>query len=40
MRNKFMPPVSLLDHAHLIGPHYRLNDGRCMPAGLAYRFVD
>ena len=33
-----MPPVSLLDHAHLAGPHYRLADGRALPAGLAYRF--
>ena len=32
-----MPPVSLLDHAHLTGSHYRLADGRCVPAGLAYR---
>lgn len=35
-----MPPVSLLDHAHLLGPHYRLADGRCLPAGLAYRFPE
>ncbi len=33
-----MPPVSLLDHAHLSGPYYRLADGRAIPAGLAYRF--
>lgn len=33
-----MPPVSLLDHAHLSGPHHRLADGRTIPAGLAYRF--
>jgi CRISPR-associated protein Csc1 len=33
-----MPPVSLLDHARLSGPHYRLADGRAIPAGLAYRF--
>lgn len=33
-----MPPVSLLDHAHLVGPYYRLDDGRTIPAGLAYRF--
>lgn len=33
-----MPPVSLLDHAHLHGPHYRLTDGRCVAAGMAYRF--
>lgn len=33
-----MPPVSLLDHAHLTGPYHRLADGRCIPAGLAYRF--
>jgi CRISPR-associated protein Csc1 len=33
-----MPPVSLLDHAQLTGPHYTLADGRCLPAGLAYRF--
>lgn len=32
-----MPPVSLLDHVELAGPHYRLADGRCVPAGLAYR---
>lgn len=32
-----MPPVSLLDHAHLRGPHYRLTDGRCVAAGVAYR---
>ncbi|MCE7984174.1 MAG: type I-D CRISPR-associated protein Cas5/Csc1 [Caldilinea sp. CFX5] len=32
-----MPPVSLLDHAQLAGPHYRLADGRCVAAGLAYR---
>jgi len=32
-----MPPVSLLDHAHLAGPHYRLADGRCVAAGVAYR---
>ncbi|MEZ4736809.1 MAG: type I-D CRISPR-associated protein Cas5/Csc1 [Caldilineaceae bacterium] len=34
-----MPPVSLLDHAHLAGPHYRLADGRCVAAGLAYRVM-
>jgi len=33
-----MPPVSLLDHAHLTGPHYKLADGRCVAAGVAYRF--
>lgn len=33
-----MPPVSLLDHVHLSGPHYRLANGRCIPAGLAYCF--
>lgn len=32
-----MPPVSLLDHAHLRGPHYHLTDGRCVAAGMAYR---
>ena len=32
-----MPPVSLLDHAQLAGPHYKLADGRCLAAGLAYR---
>lgn len=32
-----MPPVSLLDHARLAGPHYRLADGRCVAAGVAYR---
>lgn len=32
-----MPPVSLLDHVELAGSHYRLADGRCVPAGLAYR---
>jgi CRISPR-associated protein Csc1 len=32
-----MPPVSLLDHANLAGPHYRLADGRCVAAGVAYR---
>ena len=32
-----MPPVSLLDHAYLAGPHYKLADGRCVAAGLAYR---
>lgn len=35
-----MPPVSLLDNVRLSGPHYRLADKRCIPAGLAYRFVD
>lgn len=34
-----MPPVSLLDHVELAGPHYRLADGRCVPAGLAYRVM-
>ncbi len=33
-----MPPVSLLDQAQLAGSHYRLADGRCVAAGLAYRF--
>ena len=33
-----MPPVSLLDHVTLIGEHYRLADGRRLPAQLAYRF--
>jgi len=32
-----MPPVSLLDHAQLAGPHYELADGRCVAAGVAYR---
>jgi CRISPR-associated protein Csc1 len=32
-----MPPVSLLDHAQLAGPHYKLADGRCVAVGLAYR---
>lgn len=35
-----MPPVSLLDNVRLSGPHYRLADKRCIPAGLAYRFAD
>ena len=35
-----MPPASLLDNAQLTGPHYRLADKRCFPAGLAYRFPD
>lgn len=35
-----MPPVSLLDNVRLSGPHYRLTDKRCIPAGLAYRFAD
>lgn len=34
-----MPPVSLLDHAHLSGPHYKLADGRCVAAGVAYRVM-
>lgn len=34
-----MPPVSLLDHAHLSGPHYHLADGRCVAAGMAYRVM-
>ena len=34
-----MPPVSLLDHAHLRGPHYKLADGRCVAAGVAYRVM-
>lgn len=33
-----MPPVSLLDNALISGPHYRLDDGRSVPAELAYRF--
>jgi len=33
-----MPPVSLLDNAQLTGPHYRLVNGDCIPADLAYRF--
>lgn len=33
-----MPPVSLLDNAHLTGPYYQLGDKRCIPAQLAYRF--
>ena len=33
-------PVSLLDHAELVGPHYKLADGRCVAAGLAYRVTD
>ena len=33
-----MPPVSLLEHAHLSGSFHRLSDGSCVPAGLAYRF--
>jgi CRISPR-associated protein Csc1 len=36
-----MPPVSLLDHAQLAGPHYQLAGahwaGRCVAAGVAYR---
>jgi CRISPR-associated protein Csc1 len=35
-----MPPVSLLDHVQLVGPHYKLNDGRCLAAGMAYRLTD
>lgn len=35
-----MPPVSLLDHVHLAGPHYQLADRRTIPAGLAYRFPE
>lgn len=34
-----MPPVSLLDHAQLAGPHYELADGRCVAAGVAYRVM-
>lgn len=34
---KSKQPVSLLDHAHLAGPHYKLADGRCVAAGVAYR---
>ena len=34
-----MPPVSLLDHAQLTGPHYQLADGRCVAAGVAYRVM-
>lgn len=33
-----MPPASLLDHAYVAGPHLVLQDGRALPAGLAYRF--
>lgn len=33
-----MPPVSLLDSVQLIGSHYRLATGDCIPADLAYRF--
>ncbi|MBX3001346.1 MAG: type I-D CRISPR-associated protein Cas5/Csc1 [Caldilineaceae bacterium] len=32
-----MPPVSLMDNTQCRGPHYRLSDKRCIPAGLAYR---
>ena len=35
-----MPPVSLLDNAQLTGPYYRLSDGECIPANLAYRFPE
>jgi len=35
-----MPPVSLLDNAQLNGPHYRLTQGECVPAHLAYRFPE
>jgi CRISPR-associated protein Csc1 len=35
-----MPPVSLLDHVQLVGPHYKLNDGRCVAAGMAYRLTN
>lgn len=33
-----MPPVSLLDNARCTGSYYRLEQGICLPAGLAYRF--
>lgn len=33
-----MPPVSLLDQARLVGEHWRLADGRRLPAGLSFRF--
>jgi CRISPR-associated protein Csc1 len=33
-----MPPVSLLDQVRLIGEHYRLADGRRLPAGLTFQF--
>lgn len=33
-----MPPVSLLDQVRLTGEHFRLADGRRVPAGLAFRF--
>lgn len=35
-----MPPISLLGSARLTGTHYRLEDDRCLPAGLAYRFPE
>ncbi|MBK8048912.1 MAG: type I-D CRISPR-associated protein Cas5/Csc1 [Anaerolineales bacterium] len=33
-----MPPVSLLDHAMLSGPHFKLQGGERIPTGLAFRF--
>jgi CRISPR-associated protein Csc1 len=35
-----MPPVSLMDNVQFSGPHYRLSDKRCIPAGLVYRFLE
>lgn len=33
-----MPPVSLLDNAAMVGEYCQLQDGRCLPSDLAYRF--
>lgn len=34
-----MPPVSLIENAHLNGTHWCLSDGTFLPKGLEYRFA-